>query len=323
MNPKREVTMARFISRQQAARLLDVTDQTVSNWISKGVIMCRMVGSQTMIDRTSIEKYFDTLTDLSSISDSISEERRRLETEKAQLDADLSDCLSARRLMGHDVPERLFYGVFRSLLSVASETRLPYRSAAILSRLLQGQSLDSVSKEFDLSRERILQVVNRACFSISEMEDYDSLYESCRQKEHDLDDARCIIDSQKSRIAELEKTLEYRESARDELSVRCRKLLGPDGGEITKLLSTRIVDMKLTTRSLNCLRAADIKTLGQLVSYKRSDLLKFRNFGEKSFIELDDIINSLGLSWGMDVGAILAADYELKKKRQEGKEVAA
>lgn len=314
--------MARFISRQQAARLLDVTDQTVSNWISKGVIVSRMVGSQTMIDRTSIEKYFDTLTDLSSISDSISEERSRLEKEKAQLDDALSDYLSSRRLIGQDIPPGLFYGVFRSLLSVASETRLPCRSAAILSHLLQGRGIETVSKEFGLSRERILQIVNRACFSISEMEDYDSLYESCRQKEHDLDDARRIIDSQKSRIAELEKTLEHGKSARSEISVRCRNLLGPDGGEITKLLSTRIVDMKLTTRSLNCLRAADIKTLGQLVSYKRSDLLKIRNFGRKSFDELEGLIESLGLSWGMDVGAVLAADYELKNNHLEGKEAA-
>ena len=68
-----------------------------------------------------------------------------------------------------------------------------------------------------------------------------------------------------------------------------------------QLLKTRLVYMDLSVRALNCLKAADVETLGELVSYNKNDLLKFRNFGKKSLTELEDLIESKGLSFGMDV----------------------
>ncbi len=68
-----------------------------------------------------------------------------------------------------------------------------------------------------------------------------------------------------------------------------------------QLLKTKLVDMDLSVRALNCLKAADVETLGDLVSYNKNDLLKFRNFGKKSLTELEDLIESKGLSFGMSV----------------------
>ncbi|MCQ2244102.1 MAG: DNA-directed RNA polymerase subunit alpha [Bacteroidaceae bacterium] len=68
-----------------------------------------------------------------------------------------------------------------------------------------------------------------------------------------------------------------------------------------QLLKTRLVDMNLSVRALNCLKAADVDTLGDLVQYNKADLLKFRNFGKKSLSELDDLLESLNLSFGTDI----------------------
>lgn len=68
-----------------------------------------------------------------------------------------------------------------------------------------------------------------------------------------------------------------------------------------QLLKKRLVDMDLSVRALNCLKSADVDTLGELVSYNKSDLLKFRNFGKKSLTELEELIESKGLTFGMDV----------------------
>jgi DNA-directed RNA polymerase subunit alpha len=76
-----------------------------------------------------------------------------------------------------------------------------------------------------------------------------------------------------------------------------------------QLLKTKLVDMDLSVRALNCLKAADIETLGDLVSFNKNDLLKFRNFGKKSLTELEDLIESKGLSFGMNV-----AKYKLDKE---------
>jgi DNA-directed RNA polymerase subunit alpha len=75
-----------------------------------------------------------------------------------------------------------------------------------------------------------------------------------------------------------------------------------------QLLKSKLVDLDLSVRALNCLKAADVETLGDLVSYAKSDLLKFRNFGKKSLTELEDLVDNKGLTFGMNV-----AKYKLDK----------
>ena len=76
-----------------------------------------------------------------------------------------------------------------------------------------------------------------------------------------------------------------------------------------QVLKTKLVDMDLSVRALNCLKAADVDTLGELVQYNRNDLLKFRNFGKKSLTELDDLLDGMGLTFGMDT-----SKYKLDKE---------
>ena len=76
-----------------------------------------------------------------------------------------------------------------------------------------------------------------------------------------------------------------------------------------QLLKTKLVDMDLSVRVLNCLKSADVETLGELVVFNKTDLLKFRNFGRKSLTELDELLASLNLSFGMDI-----SKYKLDKE---------
>ena len=76
-----------------------------------------------------------------------------------------------------------------------------------------------------------------------------------------------------------------------------------------QLLKTKLVDKDLSVRALNCLKAAEVETIGDLVKLNRNDLLKFRNFGKKSLTELDALLASLDLKFGMDVSM-----YKLDKE---------
>jgi len=78
-----------------------------------------------------------------------------------------------------------------------------------------------------------------------------------------------------------------------------------------QLLNTKLVDLDLSVRALNCLKAADVETLGDLVSYNKADLLKFRNFGKKSLTELEELVRSKNLTFGMNVSKYL----EKKEKK--------
>ncbi|MDE6269126.1 MAG: DNA-directed RNA polymerase subunit alpha [Muribaculaceae bacterium] len=76
-----------------------------------------------------------------------------------------------------------------------------------------------------------------------------------------------------------------------------------------QLLKSKLVDMDLSVRALNCLKSAEVETLGELVVFNKTDLLKFRNFGKKSLTELDDLLAKLNLSFGMDI-----SKYKLDKE---------
>ena len=76
-----------------------------------------------------------------------------------------------------------------------------------------------------------------------------------------------------------------------------------------QLLKTKLVDMDLSVRALNCLKSAEVETLGELGVFNKTDLLKFRNFGKKSLTELDELLANLNLSFGMDI-----SKYKLDKE---------
>ena len=76
-----------------------------------------------------------------------------------------------------------------------------------------------------------------------------------------------------------------------------------------QLLKSKLADMDLSVRALNCLKSAEVETLGELVVYNKTDLLKFRNFGKKSLTELDELLANLNLSFGMDI-----SKYKLDKE---------
>ncbi len=76
-----------------------------------------------------------------------------------------------------------------------------------------------------------------------------------------------------------------------------------------QMLKTKLTDMDLSVRALNCLKAAEVETLGDLVTYTKNDLMKFRNFGKKSLTELEELVDIKGLQFGMDLGK-----YKLDKE---------
>ncbi|KAB2808109.1 DNA-directed RNA polymerase subunit alpha [Phaeocystidibacter luteus] len=76
-----------------------------------------------------------------------------------------------------------------------------------------------------------------------------------------------------------------------------------------QLLKTKLTDLDLSVRALNCLKAAEVETLGDLVTYTKADLMKFRNFGKKSLTELDELVSNKGLEFGMDI-----TKYKLDKE---------
>ena len=124
-----------MISRQEAADLLNVSGQTISNWVEKGVLNGHYScdGRNTMlIDRKSIEKYFDTLENLAFMEKRISLQRKTLMEESDALENDLKDITKAKYLFGKGVPEYYLRDIFSCVLYVAGDEILKEREKQIL-----------------------------------------------------------------------------------------------------------------------------------------------------------------------------------------------
>ena len=298
--------MARLITRDEAAQLLDVTPQTISNWVEKGILNGHMVGSQLKIDKATIEKYFDSMSDLAFIEKRVFAAKRDLQFTEKELEKNLNDSRSAVHLLGKGVPAYLLNEIFISIINACGDDVLKEREKTFLTMLLEGSSVKEISDEFGLTYTRIMQVVSNSIRKLSTVKTFSELRKEYKQLLFDNNNYQNIVQSLQNRIKQLESVKNIDSAPVSEYDY----LLGDKGGSFTALLNKRIIDFNLTVRALNCLKSADIDTLGDLLKCKKNDLLKFRNFGKKSLSEIEDLLDSMKLHFGMDVDAIIAADAE-------------
>ncbi len=298
--------MARLISRDEAAMLLDVTPQTISNWVEKGILKGHFVDRQLKIDKATIEKYFDTLSDLVFIEKRVFAAKRDLQLAENELKKNLDDTRSATHLLGKGVPAYLINEIFSAVLEASGDDVLKEREKTILTMLLEGKDVEFVAEEYGLTRSRIMQIVSHAVRKLATVKTFSELRREYKQLVFDNTNFQNVIEALQNRIKKLERINNIDTAPVSEYDY----LLGDKGGTFTAMMNTPVYDLDISVRSLNCLKGADVDTLYDLVKCNKTDLMKFRNFGKKSLTELEDLLESLHLHFGMDVDAIIAADSE-------------
>ena len=298
--------MARLLSRDEAALLLDVTPQTISNWVEKGVLKGHFVDRLLKIDKATIEKYFDTLSDLAFIEKRIFAAKRDLQLVEKELEKNLDDTRSAIHLLGKGVPAHLLNEIFLAIIEASGDDVLKEREKTILTMLLEGKDVEFVAEEYGLTRSRIMQIVSKAVRKLATVKTFSELRREYKQLVFDNANFQNVIEALQNRIKKLERINNIDTAPVSEYDY----LLGDKGGTFTAMMNTPVYDLDISVRSLNCLKGADVDTLYDLVKCNKTDLMKFRNFGKKSLTELEDLLESLHLHFGMDVDAIIAADSE-------------
>ncbi len=298
--------MARLLSRDEAALLLDVTPQTISNWVEKGVLKGHFVDRLLKIDKATIEKYFDTLSDLAFIEKRIFAAKRDLQLAEKELEKNLDDTRSAIHLLGKGVPAHLLNEIFSAIIEASGDDVLKEREKTILTMLLEGKDVEFVAEEYGLTRSRIMQIVSRAVRKLATVKTFSELRREYKQLVFDNTNFQNVIEALQNRVKKLERINNIDTAPVSEYDY----LLGDKGGTFTAMMNTPVYDLDISVRSLNCLKGADVDTLYDLVKCNKTDLMKFRNFGKKSLTELEDLLESLHLHFGMDVDAIIAADSE-------------
>ena len=269
-----------MISRQDAAEILRTDPQTVSNWIEKGVLRGKMIGRIQMVDGNTIEALFDTLKDLDESKKIIG----RLQQENYEKACELRKTrdewlLDLAMVNGLEKPTKLLR-MITSMIDSVSDDIMADRERNILKYYLDGSEFEAIGDEYGLTRERVRQIIEKAMRKLGSLEPYGDVLNRCSELENENLMLKATLKRQE---AELDALRGKKDEAED-------STLSEQDRQVLELLNTRLVDMNLTVRALNCLKAADLETFADLVKCQKTDLLKFRNFGRKSLGELDDLL---------------------------------
>lgn len=286
---------SRMISRQEAAEILRVDPQTITNWCGKGVLRAKQVGKWLMVDRDTITKLFDSLQDLAESEKVIKDlQQKNYEMVHKLRQANDQWMLDVAMVNGMERPSRLIRMIHTMIDCVDNEI-MSERERSVLKEYLDGSEFEAIGDEYGITRERTRQIIEKGMRKLGSLEPYGDVLNRCNEAESENKMMRNLLKKQEAELAELRDKLNIKvehdkhktaeEKAMDELSEQDKEILG--------ILNTRLVDMNLTVRSLNCLKAADLETFGDLVKCKKIDLLKQRNFGKKSLGELDDLLDTM------------------------------
>ena len=308
--------MSRLISRNEAAQLLDITPQSVSNWIEKGLLKGHFLNDkQLVIDRNSIVTYFDKLSDLAFMEKRIDAMKEELTQLESSLAMKLKDMRKSDALLDEGNSPRVLTATLQALFGVAGEELLSWREREILKRLFDGKSLNEVAEEFSFCAPSISQICVRTIAKIKELQKYPSLHKECKELRAENKTLRQYVET-------LDRILATFQSKVDS-SV---PLTEPDDRDVEEvkrlkeLLFTNIRDLDINVRTFNCLKGLDVETLGDVVRLQKNDVLRQRNFGKKCLTYLEDYLDSLGLTFGMDVDSIIAGDirkWRLQKEKMK------
>lgn len=272
-----------YITRKEAANIAGVSDQTISNWLSDGLILGNIINRISIV--VNKESLINLLTNGKELSDCyknielLSAQKLKLESElKHQVDnlEQIKDCFN--------ISKDEFKLIKSILYSIDFNEILNDREIEIKDHIISGKSISEIAEIYFLSKERVRQIFEKSLRRIA-----------FRKKTTEF----------KSNL-ELKREIDYLKSTKNYTSYNRQNIISDFNEEEMKmrnLLLTKIDDLSLSTRAKNVINLdfRNIKTLGQLCELTESDIIKNRCCGKKTLNEIKEHVKALGLSLGMNL----------------------
>ena len=277
------------MTRNDAAAFLGVDPQTITNWVNKGLLggYNDKSSKRFWVNADDVKKYSEKYKMLSVSEELLDREQKELLASERKVNAKM-------QMLMHDALNVSSFsydkigGSLCTLLELTSQGGM--REKKIMQAFFNGDRISNIAEELELSRERVRQIVVKAIrkfnYAIKELADL-------KQENNSL----------KEEIKNVKMQLIMQEGEEEEQS----EDVPPS------VFSIRLVNCNLPVRVLNVTQAADIDTIGDLVQYSKFEMVKFRNFGKKSLMQLDEFIHEMGLEWGMDKAKIYARGVQRMK----------
>jgi hypothetical protein len=278
----------RLIQITEAADRLGVSRQTMTNWGKSGAIKLRKMGktgNAYWVDADTIDAMADTMADIENTKKMLTQEQEELRQQYKEEHETLKDIrreVFMLKKFGEGVAVKEFYLSIPTMLHDLGV--LVPREASIMMRMIKGDDIGWIAEDYGLTRARVSQIFFKGCRKARSLENLKATIDKAEKAQDELEYLRKKAKVDADYIKELEAKLEIKHKPQEE--------------QDRELMMKRLVDCDLTVRTLNCLKAADLETVGDLLRVNRITLLQFRNFGKKSLIELDDFLESIGKEWG-------------------------
>jgi excisionase family DNA binding protein len=279
--------MARLVTRQEAARLLNVSTQTVSNWIEKGYIKAHMLDNHLLVDRETIEQHFDSLQDLAHLEKTVKEKTEYLRKEDFNLEFEINDLLEARDRMKD---ERL-YGVYRWITEYATMSAdglFTEQQQKIFHRMIDNGSADYIGKELGLSRSRVVDTFFNCLRKIAKVIDLAKTQEKWDEMEQE--NKRLKLQNA-SLIQQLN---EYKAN----MAAQTATPSIPENEAKIKLLGSNFEEFAFSVRATNVLRGLGCVTMADVACLKKADLMNAKLCGKKTVEDIEKLLAEHGLSLG-------------------------
>ena len=289
----------KYIKASEVAEKFGVTRQTIRNWIDKGLIIAEKIDGSTYCTIESVRAIEDKYADVVVVEGALEAYMKKYDAacEEYKASVELLHGASAAndeiRLNKPRLTEliRVLFGIVR--------VGIDLRGERMIEMLLAGSDSKEISESYGISPERVNQIVEKTIRILNcEGVQYQKLKEENERMKEELQTMENNVKSLRSFREPGAENLEYSKVDVQE-----------------SILTKRLVDCNITVRTLNCLKAEDIETVGDLARQHKTDLLKIRNFGKKCLIEIDDFLNELGLEWGTNY--MVNEDGEVVKVEQK------
>ena len=286
--------MARLVTRQEAARLLNVSTQTVSNWIEKGYIKAHMLDNHLLVDRETIEQHFDSLQDLAHLEKTVKEKTEYLRKEDFNLEFEINDLLEARDRLKD---ERL-YGVYRWIAEYATRSAdgmFTEQQQKIFHRMMDNGSADYIGKELGLSRSRVVDTFFNCLRKIAKVIDLAKTQEKWDEMEQE--NKRLKLQNA-SLIQQLN---EYKAN----MAAQTATPSIPENEAKIKLLGSNFEEFAFSVRATNVLRGLGCVTMADVACLKKADLMNAKLCGKKTVEDIEKLMADHGLSLGSKLHFLL------------------
>lgn len=275
--------MKRKMTRIDAANLLGVDPQTITNWVERGLLggYCDKKSRRFYVNGDDVERYAEQYKMLSVSEETLMVKTKEFRDKEREIDAKFDLLLKDELLIQKANDSNLRECLVSLYVTLSNRGE---RSTNVIADFLMGGGIASIADKYSLTRERIRQII------VKGLRAFAGDVENCLFTLKENGKLKEDVQNLKNKLAVALGASEHTE----------KQIVLPT------VFSTRLVDLNISVRSLNAMKTHDIETVGDLVQYSMSELLKTRNFGKKSLSELDDLVQSLGLHWGMSAAKIYA-----------------